>query len=394
MRAALQHPTILIGLALAILLGACKPDRLPGEGTGTAFSASSTSGAELQAEAAGRDIPLAQVAGHVITLEEFDLRLASLTESATLAFERPERRPAFFETIVLQEMIARDAEAADLAGNAYERVFVEAALIRWWRQQLWPDTLIPAAYDDAEIEAMYEDHRAALSLPERRSARVITVEDEALAHQLAAEIARQAEAGAPVTVVFEWMAMAHHIGGAGDEYGYVRASARPVVGEGETDAVVEALFALEGRGSVAGPIRTGRGWELVQLLGVVDPLDPGPDAMDTWLRNERLQDDRLAIDLDALAALHAAAEVTIDDAMVRALADARRGGDPDDPQPRAYGAVGLSGLDALVFGETSLADFDATAYDTRRDLIAPAPPAAPFEGSGEGSGDAPDSESP
>lgn len=385
-------PLVTAALAAAVAVG-CAPDRLPGEGTGTAFSATTTSGEELLAEAAGSDIVLAQVGGHVITLEEFDLRLGLMSETARIAYERPERRPAFFETLVLLEMVARDAEAAGLAGSAYERVLVDATLLDWWRTRQWPDTLIPSSYDAAQIEAMFDAQQAALTLPERRSSRVVRWDDEADAQAARDQFDVYVAAGISPTVAFTWIAMTQQHDEIDDNPGYVPSTPPPEAGEGETDVLVEALFALEATGDVAGPIRTGRGWEIVQLVGTTPPITPTLEASEGWLRAEQLRRDRTALDIAGLAELRARGDVTVHRDAVAALVAARRGGDPADPMPRRFGEVGLAGLDDRAYGDLPLAEFDATAYETRRDLIAPAPPRAPLDGSGEGSGAPADPES-
>lgn len=391
MRRQLTQIGPIVTVALAAGIAACAPERLPGEGASTSFAEALTSGEELQAEAAGRDIVLARVAGHVITLEEFDLRLASQSESAQLIYDRTEWRPSFFEILVLQEMIARDAEAAGLAGSAFERVMVDDALLGWWAEQQWPDALTTSSFDEAEIAAMHATLAPALTVPERRSARMLVVDSEARAREVSELFATQIAAGVPATVIFRWVSDVEIEERGDDAAWHVPLFVRPEVGEGETDEVLDALFELEERGDIAGPFRTGRGWEFVQLLSEAPALDPSPEVLDTWLREERLREEQIAIEHAALVALRDASAVDIDDAAVAALTEARRGGGPAEPAPRRFGEQGLRGIDALVFGDASLADFDATAYDTRRDLVAPA---LPEEGSADGSGDTPGPESP
>ena len=140
---------------------------------------------------------------------------------------------------------------------------------------LSPETLAKdIAVTDADLHAAYDQHKAEYVKPDRRSAEVISAPDEAKAQALAS----QWQGGA------DWATMqkaAQDAGGAGVELTDATAQQFP-------DAELSKAVFAAAPDTVAGPVKTALGWQVVKVTKLTPGSEQTFDEVKDALRNQVL----------------------------------------------------------------------------------------------------------
>ena len=183
---------------------------------------------------------------------------------------------------------------------------------------LSPDTVARGlTVTDAALRAAYAAHAAEYHVPEKRSAEVLTLPDQARA----AALAQQWRTGA------SWEAVQKAAGEAG---GTAVALSDAAPDELPSPELAKAVFAAP-QGSITGPVQGPFGWVVLAVTGVTPAVDRDFDSVQGELRT-------------TLAREQAAGLM---DGKVQALQDALAGGGTLDELPADLGAAAVEGtLDA------------------------------------------------
>lgn len=167
----------------------------------------------------------------------------------------------------------------------------DAQIERWWANHpdlysspeyrrvkaviLSPQTLAKEiTIDDADLRAAYDQHRSEYASPEKRSAQIVTVQDEARA----AAVAEQWRKGA------DWAAIQEAARTAG---GSAVALDAATLAEFPEEGLANAVFAAQPE-AVSGPVRGALGWTVLRVTTVTPASDRSFDDAREELRQRLL----------------------------------------------------------------------------------------------------------
>jgi peptidyl-prolyl cis-trans isomerase C len=234
--------------------------------------------------AAGPDVAVARIDDHVITLGDFEKRLAELSPLARARNQSPADRRKLLGTLVDRELMAQEARR-----RGYDRRpeiqkmlndYITAALLR----DEVDARLKPEDVPDADVETYYRDHEAEFSRPEEVRASAIVVRDKAKADKVAAE-ARKSDDRAFRLLVARHSEDAESKARGGDLGGFFdrRTTRYP-------RPVVDAALALQKVGDFSSPVQTERGYYILRLEqkrpGFSRPLGEAKDQLRRQLLSE------------------------------------------------------------------------------------------------------------
>jgi parvulin-like peptidyl-prolyl isomerase len=211
--------------------------------------------------------------GRSVTLSEFAARLgpAPLTRSR---LPEPERRRAFLENLVTQELLAAEAEARGLADRPVAEVR-QAALVQVATDRLLgPEGELVEPVTDEGVRAAYEADPARFTAPERRRVSHILIASEPAARLLL----QQLQSAPDVPGAFHEAALRQtqdmRTRGVRGDLGYFTAS-QPPAPEPGSDVTARASMRLATQ--LPPPIREAafRIGKVGELLGELVPTDKG-----------------------------------------------------------------------------------------------------------------------
>jgi len=205
---------------------------------------------------------VARVGDESITARELSEQLAKQPPAVRAHYTSPQRRKDFLENQIRFELLAGEARRRGFDKDPdFERA-MKQQLVSTYLQKEMEARLKPADIPDAEVEKYYREHSAEFNQPELARVSQIVVKDRNKARKLVAEVKKLA----PDDVAgFAKIVAAHSEDPdsktRGGDLGFFERdkSAHP-------KPVVEAVFALQKPGDVAGPIQTDRGFHLVRLV--------------------------------------------------------------------------------------------------------------------------------
>jgi peptidyl-prolyl cis-trans isomerase C len=316
--------TRILAVALTIVaVPACKKDKDKDKAPPPA----GTTGLPAQSQAE-LDTPIAKVNDVVITVGEFQERINRQSPYIRARYTSLEQKKEFLDNLVRFEVLAGEAFRRGLDKDPDVVRTMKQVMIQKLMKDEFETRIKPEDITDAEMKTFYDAHRDEYNKPEEVRVSAIVVKDKKTADKVAAEA--RSETG-KTNKGFRDLVTKHSIDDAtkirgGDLRYFSRATK-------EVDAkLIEAAFALEKTGDVAGPIAGADGrYYVIKQTGRRQSLEKGFEEVKRQIQNRLYRDKRTQAQKDFIAGLRAGAKIEVDDAAlgkVRIDTSARAGADP------------------------------------------------------------------
>lgn len=334
----------IVGLLATATLGACRPERLPGEETLVEQELLVNESTTSDSTALAGDQVLGRIGRHDLMLGDFDRRASMLSAVARTMFDTDQRRATLLELMIRAEVMALEAQRLGLVEGQIESHYVDEALLRRW---LIEDVLLGRnASDDiavADVAAHFERNRHVYAPPELRNASILLVSTQQEALDVARGIATDVAAG-PESIrdVFARYARRFSLHqptrDAGGETGRTASADADAVGNA---ALLGELFASQ-PDTLTAPIETADGWVLLLVGAIMPPSQHTAESYDWYVRDLLFREQTGEIARRALDLLSAGVETSVDEQVLARLSASRNDGGSTEPfLPRRFAAPSL-----------------------------------------------------
>jgi parvulin-like peptidyl-prolyl isomerase len=264
--------------------------------------------------ASAGDVVLARFDGRVLTLREFDERLASQPPSVRAEFANPEARERLLEEMVRLELLLDEAKRRGFDRTPRVRVRVSELIVEEMMSSLFGSEGAEASkITDEEVQSYYDAHSAEFSTPEERRASDIVFGDrpraEAVFRQLGSHPGDEA--------FFRQRARDERgdtkgPGGSGDGAFFSEQSST-----GPEAPLREAVFQLHRVGDITKVVESGGRFHVLMLTGVRPALVRKPGDVQTLIRARLSQEKRRKAIAEFTDGLRSRANTRIDGELVR-----------------------------------------------------------------------------
>lgn len=250
---------------------------------------------------------LAVIGDEAITVDELKQRLAQMSPYDRARFASLEQKKHLLEGLVRVEVLAQEAERRGFGDHPDVVRTMKTVMI----QKLMADHLAKITPDSVPLEDMrayYEENKSRFHQPAQVRVSAIIVDDKAQAAKAAAKAkGPQGES----LLGFRKLVTAYST----DEKTRSRGGDLRYFGKDSTTIpapVIEAAFALEGMGDVAGPIATEDGsFYIITLTGTREAIDRPFEAVKRQIRNRLYRQRREQAQGDLIEKLKAQSEIVI-----------------------------------------------------------------------------------
>lgn len=335
------RPILLTAVAGAMVIGCGKPEAPdPQAKKGVKTQNSGTQGDAKGAQGDGE--MLAKIGDRVITLEEFERRLAQQSAFARGRYSSLQRKKEFLDSLVRFELLARDAEQKGFGDDPEVVLARQQAMVKLLTAKEIRNLVKLVDITDAEVAAYYNEHLDEFDKPAEVRAAHILLKTEAAAKALAPQIqARLDKEPRKARQVFAEFVREHSKDAAtarmgGDLQFFGKPGDRPVRRDSNQPvvppAVANAVFALEKVGAITAPIQTSQGWHIVQKTGFRRPYKRELSDVKTSIRNKLFRVKKGKAMQDYVEGLKKGVTITIDDAVL-GKAEVKPGNAPNIEPP-------------------------------------------------------------
>lgn len=312
---------LLVGL---LGLTACdkptKPEVSPAKGV-----VKTTSAGEPATPAATGEV-LARIGDQVITLDDFEKRLAQQSAFARGRYNSLQRKKEFLDSLVRFELLAMDAEKKGLANDPEVVLARKQALVKALTANEIRGLVKLEDITDADIKAYYDAHIEEFDKPAEVRAAHILLETEAAAKALAAEIQGKLDADPRKgRQIFAEYVRQHSKDEATNRFGgdlqfFGKPGDRPVHRGADQPtvppAVASAIFEIDKVGAITAPIQTSAGWHIAQKTGFRRPYKRDLADVRTSIRNKLFRVKKGKAMEAYVQSLKDGVTITIDDAVL------------------------------------------------------------------------------
>lgn len=290
------RPPLLRGmllLASALAFTACDPPKKP------AVAPQKGVAKQNSAKAEGGVVDgkaLAKIGDRVITLEEFEKRLAQQSAFARGRYNSLQRKKEFLDSLVRFELLAMDAEKKGFGSDPEVELARKQALVKALTAKEIRGLVKLEDITDADIKAYYDEHIVEFDKPAEVRASHLLLETEAAANALAKEIQQKLDATPrKARQVFAEYVRQHSKDKATNRFGgdlqFFGKPGDALVRRGADQpqvppAVANAAFDLEQVGAISAPVKTSQGWHIVQKTGFRRPYKRELSDVRTSIRNK------------------------------------------------------------------------------------------------------------
>lgn len=329
-------------MAAALSLGLCgcgkpdKPDPHAAKGLAKAKPGAAAAGSTPQGEV------LAKIGDRVITLEEFESRLAQQSAFARGRYNSLQRKKEFLDSLVRFELLAMDAEARGLDKEPQVVMARKQAMVKALTAKEIRNLVKLSDITDADVQAYYDEHLSEFDKPAEVRAAQILMKDEAAAKTLAGELQGKLEKDPrKARQIFAEYVREHSKDEATARFGgdlqffgkpgdrpVRRGAKQPIV----PPAVATAVFALDKVGAITAPIKSSQGWHIVQKTGFRRPYKRTVDDVKTSIRNKLFRVRKGKAMENYVKGLKDGVTISIDDAVLD-KAKVKPGAAPDIRPP-------------------------------------------------------------
>jgi peptidyl-prolyl cis-trans isomerase C len=230
---------------------------------------------------------LAELAGHVLTLREFDERLSRQPLALRAQFKSVEARRHLLDDMVRLDLLAAEARRRKIDRLPEIRDRISELLAEELMNEVLTTNAKPGDVSDADVQAYYDSHAAEFHVPEERSA-IVAVFDR---RDRADETLRQAAAHPHDEAFFLTLAPDDRhdptlAAQSGDSGFFAQATAGRLPAEAR-----DAVFEMHAIGDVHPVVASNGAFYVLMLAGIRPALVREPKDVATLVR-ERLRAER------------------------------------------------------------------------------------------------------
>jgi peptidyl-prolyl cis-trans isomerase C len=218
-------------------------------------------GAPQQAPASGEPV-VARVGTATITARDLSAQLARQPPAVRAHYGSLARRKDFLDNQIRFELLAEEARKRGYDKDPDFTRSVKQQLVSTFLQKEMEARLKPGDIPDAEVEAYYKEHTAEFNQPEMVRVSQIVVKDKRKARDLLAKVKalKPEDSAGFAKLVGESSEDAESKSRGGDLGLFARE------GSPYPKPVIDAAFALQKPGEVAGPVASDRGLHILRLI--------------------------------------------------------------------------------------------------------------------------------
>ena len=278
---------------------------------------------------------VARVGDNVITMADFENRLAQLNPFARGRYDSVERKREFLESMIRLELLALEAEDKGYGDDPEVVLARKHAMVKRLQAKEIRNLVRLADITDDDIQKYFEEQPDQFNKPAQVRAAHLMVADEGRAKTLLAEIQQKIAADPrKAREIFGDYVRNYSEDDAtretgGDLHFFGKPGQDPVerspLAPEVAPALTRAAYELDGVGDVAAAIvRTPQGWHLVQKTGFRRPVERKLDDVRTSIRNKLFRKRKSEAMEKYVADLREKTKIEIDDSVIE-RADAARG---------------------------------------------------------------------
>ncbi|MEK6606410.1 MAG: peptidyl-prolyl cis-trans isomerase [Myxococcota bacterium] len=257
---------------------------------------------------------LAKVDDISITVGEFTDRINKQSPYIRARYTSLERKKEFLQNLIRFEVLAKEAEKRGFHKDPEVVRTMKQVMIQKLTKDVIDSSVKLADIADDQLKKFYDEHIDEYRKPEQVRASAIIVKDQKTASQVVAEANKNTQDNK----VFRDLVTKHST----DEESKARGGDLRYFGKDDPalpKPVVEAAFALEKIGDVAGPVKTDKGFYVVKLTGRRKELNRTFEEVKRQIQNRLYRDTRTKSLEDFVANLRTKAKVQIYDDKLNAV---------------------------------------------------------------------------
>lgn len=336
------HRALLLGTAVAVFAaGGCKKGDDDAATSGTEAPAP---GAPAQTDAE-LDAPLATIDDVTITVREFQERINRQSPYVRARYTSQEQKKEFLDNLIRFEVLAKEALRRGLDKDPDVVRTMKQVMIQKLMKDEFEDRVTPETISEEEMRAFFEANEGEYNKPEEVRVSAIVLPDQKTANKVA-QLAK-GEAGKS-NKGFRELVSKHSV----DEESKLRGGDLRYFARDTQEIpapVVEAAFALERTGDVAGPIAGDGQFYIIKQIGRRKAVERDFEDVKRQIQNRLYRDKRNQAQRDFIDKLRAKSKIEIDEqnlAKVRIdTSQAQTGGG------HGHGAPAFPGADPASAGD-------------------------------------------
>ena len=285
---------------------------------------------DSQLTAQQREVVVARIGDHTITLGEIEARLAREPAVVRSQFGSVQKRKEYLTSLVQFELLAAEAARRGLANDPEVLEAAKQAMIRKFLADTAVDAVKPDAFTDADLKTYYDANPGLYHKPEQVEVSHILVKDAATAERIAKEL-RAASEGAPAKLVLAWNdyvgrlsldpSTVPYLGSLGVVSKTPPQGATPEELERLARVPAEVIAAAMGRETftIGTPVQSPAGWHVLMVTSKSPAVDKAFDDVKDSLRARLVKRERDLRRQKLIDALRAAAKIELNEDALRQL---------------------------------------------------------------------------
>jgi len=311
-----RNATVIL-IALVAAAPACRTSEADGRGQGEGAGKAAVAPGDLSATLAVMD-------GVVITVKDLQDAINRQSPYVRSRFKSREEKRQFLDNMVRFEVLAAEATRRGLDRDPEVVQTMKSAMITKLLKQELEAGIEPDDVPEAEVKAFFEANRAEYERPEEVRVSAVILKDR----RRAEEVARQAkgEQGRS-NKGFRELVARHSVDEEtalrGGDLRYFHRGSKEVPAE-----VVEAAFALERTGDVAGPIAAGGRFYVIKQTGRRKAVSKTYEQVARQIRAELFEKKREAAQKQFVEGLRARAKIELHEENLAKVKVESSGGTP------------------------------------------------------------------
>lgn len=297
-------------------------------------------GQALQMSEKERNEVLATVDGVPITVGEFTDRINKQSPYIRARYSSIERKREFLQNLIRFEVLAREAQKRGFDKDAEVVRTMKQVMIQKLTKDIIDNSVKLTDITDEELKKFYDEHVDEYRKAEQVRASAIVVKDKKAGDTVAAEAKKNTQDQKLFRDLVTKHCVDEELKSRGGDLRYF-AKDDPNLAK----PVIEAAFALEKIGDVAGPVKTDKGFYVVKLTGRRKELNRTFEEVKRQIQNRLYRDKRTKSLEDFVTNLKAKSKVQINEDKLGAVPI-----DTTTPAPAEGGNEPTPGMEPAIPG--------------------------------------------
>lgn len=319
-------------LALLIAAGCTRSDDKKSAGKG---GAAGTTGGLAAQSSEDLSAVLAKVEGATITVKQLQDGINRQSPYIRARYQSKEQKRVFLDNLIRFEVLAKEAERRGLDKDPEVVQTMKSAMITKLLKDELERGIKPEDVPEADLQAHFAAHQQEFNKPEEIRVSAVVLAKKGQADEVA-RLARSSEGKSNKAfrdLVSKYSTDEESKLRGGDLRYFARESAEV------PKAVIEAAFALEKSGDVAGPIAADGKFYVIKQTGRRKAVVKTYDQVKRQIQNDLYKDRREASQKQFVEQLRAKAKVEVfEDNLKKVRVDASTGGAPESLTPDPHAA--------------------------------------------------------